>query len=136
MERERGQPAPFTIFGEPCFNPDWDPGQETVFEFANRMRVDHGWIEGLYELPHPPKGRYPDLRVDEDSIMYVGCIHLHIPRPGQKPDPSRIGVEMHYISSRANHLELIKVFQKTGMHATDGRRETAKILSAETQIRA
>ncbi len=115
--------------GEPCWNPDWNPADETVFEFADRMRVEKGWLHGTYLLPHPRDGAYPLLRVDEDSILWTAEVRIHMHIHGCMCDPKEPAVVLIYVSTAANHELLMERLKADGLLAGTGYERAQKILS-------
>ncbi len=127
----------FKIGSEPCANSDWKPYAETIIEFANRMCLERGWITILYELPMPGRRtQYPNLRVDEDSILWkiVTHFHLHAVRCWCNPKKD-VGEVLCYATPPENHLLLLDEFQTEGLLPDEVNASVRKILSKEISNR-
>jgi hypothetical protein len=60
----------------PVHNSDWDQSKETIYEFADRMNAERGWLKMMYYVWTPEIDSYPSSRVDDDSIMWVDSIDI------------------------------------------------------------
>ena len=111
-------------------NEDWDPLEETVFEFACRMKAEKGWFWGQYNLPKPVEP-FPALRVDFDSVLWTESMITHFCTPVMCGDRKKCKVDhqdmvcLIYVSTKQNQIDLIENFKKLGLVADNGM-ETAR----------